>query len=135
MVVGGLPASGCKEVESETAAGYEPAKLSDVRGQEDVKLVTFTAEGARRVGLQTGEIARSGARLVAPYAALIYDEEGAPFVYTVPRPRSYLRAAVEVDRIDEGRVLLSDGPPAGTRVVTEGATEVYGAEQEIAGSH
>jgi hypothetical protein len=135
ILVAAVPVAGCKEVESESAAGYEPAKLSAVGGNEDAKLVTFTAEGARRVGVQTGEIERSGTRLVAPYAALIYDEEGAPYVYTVIPPRSYLRAAVEVERIDGGRVLLADGPRAGTKVVTEGATEVYGAEEEIAGSH
>ena len=46
-----------------------------------------------------------------------------------------MRAEVKVDRIDGDRVLLSEGPPAGTKVVTVGAAEVYGAELEIAGSH
>jgi hypothetical protein len=42
---------------------------------------------------------------------------------------------VEVDRVERDRVLLTDGPPAGSEVVTVGATEVYGAELEIAGGH
>ena len=37
-----------------------------------------------------------------------------------------------LDRIEGQRVYLSDGPPAGTAVVTVGATEVYGTELEIA---
>jgi hypothetical protein len=32
-------------------------------------------------------------------------------------------------------VLLKDGPPAGTKVVTVGAAEVYGTEIDMAGSH
>ena len=70
-----------------------------------------------------------------PYEALIYNDEAKTFVYTSPKPLSYLRAAVKVDRIKGDRVYLSEGPPAGTKVVTVGATEVYGTEAEIAGSH
>jgi hypothetical protein len=33
------------------------------------------------------------------------------------------------------RALLRAGPRPGTRVVTVGATEVYGTETEIAGGH
>jgi hypothetical protein len=36
-----------------------------------------------------------------------------------------------VDRIEGDRVLLTDGPPAGTKVVTVGVTEVYGTELEV----
>jgi hypothetical protein len=65
----------------------------------------------------------------------MYEPDGKTFVYTVVAPRTYLRQDVQVDRIDGGRALLDEGPPAGTTVVTVGAAEVYGAELEIAGSH
>jgi len=42
---------------------------------------------------------------------------------------------VKVDRVEGDRVLLTRGPRPGTRVVTVGATEVYGAENEIEGGH
>ena len=121
----------CTEVETESATGYEPAALEPVKGSEDLQRVTFTEEGARRVGLETGEVSRNGKRLVAPYAALLYDPEGKTYVYTNPKPLEYLRAPVEVDRIEGDRVLLTDGPPAGTKVVTVGVTEVYGTELEV----
>lgn len=121
----------CTEVETESATGYEPAALEPVKGNEDLQKVTFTKEGARRVGLETGEVSRNGKRLVAPYAALLYDPEGKTYVYTNPKPLEYLRAPVEVDRIEGARVLLTDGPPAGTKVVTVGVTEVYGTELEV----
>jgi hypothetical protein len=122
---------GCTEVETESATGYEPAALEPVKGRDDLKRVRFTAEGARRVGLETGEVSRSGKRLVVPYAALLYDPEGKTYVYTSSKPLEYLRAPVQVERIAGARVLLTDGPPPGTKVVTVGATEVYGTELEV----
>jgi multidrug efflux pump subunit AcrA (membrane-fusion protein) len=96
--------------------------------------VTLTAEGAERAGLQTASVRRSGDHRVVPYSALIYDGEGRTFVYTAPTPRTFLRSPVVVDRIEGDRVLLTDGPAAGSRVVTTGAAEVYGTELDVAGS-
>lgn len=122
-----LPVAGCTEVETETATGYEPSTLEPVKGNKDIQRVTFTAEGARRVDLQTASVRRN----VVPYAALIYDPEGKTYVYTSPKPLEYLREEVKVDRIEGDRVLVSRGPPAGTEVVTVGAAEVYGTELEV----
>jgi hypothetical protein len=135
LVVAALALPGCAEVESETAKGYEPAKLQLAPGSEDVQSVTFTAEGARRTGLETASVEGRAGRSVVPYAALIYDAEGRTFVYTSPKARTYVRRAVTVDRIDAGRVFLTRGPAAGATVVTTGAAEVYGAELDIAASH
>jgi hypothetical protein len=136
LVVGGLPLSACSEVEESSSAGYEPAKLEPAKGKgEDAVRVTFTEEGARRTGLQTARVASSGKQGVVPHAALIYDGAGTAYVYTSPERLSYVREQIEVDRIERDRVLLSDGPPAGTEVVTVGAAEVYGAESEIGGGH
>ena len=129
MLVAGLTVAGCAEVESESATGYEPAKLEPVKG--DLKRVIFTAEGARRIGLRTARVRRSAKDKVVPYTALIYSPEGNTYVYTSPKAFEYLRAAVRVRRIAGNRVQLSDGPPVGSEVVTVGATEVYGAELEV----
>jgi multidrug efflux pump subunit AcrA (membrane-fusion protein) len=126
--------SACSEVESTSAPGYEPSKLHEVEGS-DVKQVTLTPEGAKRTGLRTAAVRRSGDHRVVPYSALIYDGEGRTFVYTSPQPLTFLRAPVVVDRIEGDRVLLTRGPEAGRRVVTTGAAEVYGSELEIGGSH
>jgi hypothetical protein len=131
LVAAAVPLAGCTEVETESATGYEPSKLEPVKGEDDLQRVTFTEEGARRVDLQTAPIRRSARHTVVPYASLIYDPEGKTFVYTSPKPLEYLREQVEVDRIEGDRVLVSDGPPVGTRVVTVGAAEVYGTELEV----
>jgi hypothetical protein len=132
VVLAGLPLSACSEVEEETATGYEPATLEPVKGNDDLKRVTFTAEGAKRTGLETAPVRRSGKHEVVPYAALIYDPEGRTYLYTSPEPLSFVREEIEVDRIEGERALLSAGPPAGTEVVTVGAAEVYGTELEVA---
>jgi multidrug efflux pump subunit AcrA (membrane-fusion protein) len=127
LATAALPVAGCTEVETETATGYKPATLEPVKGNKDIQRVTFTAEGAKRVDLQTASVRRN----VVPYAALIYDPEGKTYVYTSPKPLEYLREEVKVDRIEGDRVLVSRGPPAGTEVVTVGAAEVYGTELEV----
>ena len=123
-----LPLSGCKEATVEESAGYEPSKLEALPGDKERKRVTFTAEGASRTGLETEEIRDR----VIPYAALLYDPEGKTYVYTSPEPLSYVREEIKVDRIDGDRVHAADAPANGTKVVTVGAVEVYGAELEIA---
>ncbi len=132
VVVAAISVSACKEVETETATGYEPAKLSAVKGNEDLKLVTLTEEGARRTGVETSKVRVEGGRKVVPYAALIYDPKGGTFVYTSPKPLTYLRVPVKVSSVTGARVVVSDGPPAGTEVVTVGTAEVYGTELEVA---
>ena len=135
-VVGAMSLSACKEVEEESAAGYEPMKLEPIKGKsEDYQRVTFSKEGAARVDVQTAEVSRGAGHKVIPYEALIYNDEAKTFVYTSTKPLSYERVPITVDRITDERVLLSKGPAVGTKVVTVGATEVYGAELDIAGSH
>jgi hypothetical protein len=136
VVTAALSFSACKEVEEESAAGYEPAHLEAIKGKgEDVKRVKLTQEGADRTDVQTATVRRSGKHDVVPYESLIYNDEAKTFVYTNAKPLEYERVPITVDRIEGQRVFVSKGPAAGTKVVTVGATEVYGAELEIAGSH
>jgi hypothetical protein len=65
---------------------------------------------------------------VVPYSALWYDNKGVPWVYLNPKPLTFERQKVEVERIVGEDALLKDGPPIGTKVVTTGASFLYGAE-------
>jgi len=131
----GFALSGCNEIEPAPASSYHPAELSSP-GPRGVREVSFTEDAARRVGLQTSRVTASGPDLVVPYAALIYDKQGKSWVYTVSRPLTYLRVSVVVkEEVAEDSMALSAGPPAGTEVVTRGATEVYGAELGMDGNH
>jgi hypothetical protein len=124
LALGAAALAGCTEVESESETGYEPSKLRKTH-------VEFTPEGAKRTGLRTEVVERTGGRVSVPYAALLYDPEGKTYVYTSPKELHYVKAEVRVARIQSGRVVLARGPPPGTRVVTTGAVEVYGTELEV----
>jgi hypothetical protein len=115
----------------ETASHHEPAKLEPIKGT-DVQRVIFDAEGAKRAGIQTAAVRQNGQETVIPYSAVIYTPEGKTYAYTAPEPLTFVRQEIEIDRIDGDSVMLSDGPSAGTEVVTVGTALVYGTEFEVA---
>lgn len=117
-----------------TSESYQPSEIHEVDGLGGTQ-VTFTEDAAARVDLATATAREVDGRTVVPYAALIYDGQGASWVYTSTAPLTFLRAEVAVDRIEDGQVVLASGLRPGVEVVTVGATEVYGAELDIAGGH
>ena len=66
--------------------------------------------------------------LVVPKAALLHDAYGGTWVYVVREPRVYVRQRVVVADITGHLAVLSQGPAAGARVVTDGAAELFGVE-------
>jgi hypothetical protein len=135
LIAAGASLSACGEASSgydyETASHHEPAKLEPIKGT-DVQRVIFDAEGAKRVGLQTAAVRQNGQETVIPFSAVIYDAEGNAYAYTAPEPLTFVRQEIEIDRMDGNSVVLSDGPSAGTKIVTVGTAEVYGTEFEVA---
>jgi len=115
----------------ETASHHEPAELEPIKGT-DLQRVIFDAQAAERVGLQTAPIRQNGEGKIMPYSALIYTSDGNTYAYRSPEPLTYVRQEVKIDRVDGDSVVLSEGPPAGTQVVTVGTAEVYGTDFEIA---
>jgi hypothetical protein len=126
--------AGCAEIESVTAEPYEPAALESTGPDKPARII-LTDEAVDRVALQTTEVKPLGKELTVDHAALVFDKAGKPWVFTVVRPRTYLRAAIGIEEVQNNLVILSAGPPAGTQVVTVGAIELWGAELGIAGKH
>lgn len=122
--------SACKEVEKAAKVHYEPAKLIDNPADKDHKIVQLTQEGADRIVLKTGTVEGHGHDLTIPYASLLYEANGDTYVYSNPKGLQYVFTHVEVDRVVGDRVLLKHGPKPGTKVVTQGAQEIHGAELE-----
>jgi hypothetical protein len=135
LITGVVSLSACGEASSgydyETASHHVPAKLEPIKGT-DVKRVIFDAEAAERVGLKTAPIRQNGQETVLPYDAVIYGADGKTYTYTAPEPLTYVRQEIDIDQVAGDSVMLSDGPPIGTQVVTVGAAEVYGTEFEVA---
>ena len=126
--------AGCAEIESVTAEPYEPAALESTGPDKPARII-LTDEAVDRVALQATQVKPLGKDLTVDHAALVFDKAGKPWVFTVVGPRTYLRAAIGIEEVQDNLVILSAGPPAGTQVVTVGAIELWGAELGIAGKH
>jgi hypothetical protein len=127
--------SACTQTSAEATGGAEPAKVEQVEGSEDTSRVTLTPKAVERLGIRTtpiGETTVAGKkRKVIPYGAVLYDAEGKTSVYVSPAPNTYVRQPITVDFIQGDRAVLVAGPPAGTAIVTVGASELYGTETGV----
>jgi hypothetical protein len=85
----------------------------------------------QRVRVETPLMGTGELHKVVPHSSLIYGAHGETWVYTSPEPLTYVRHPVVVDYVEDDTAVLSDGPPAGTEVVSVGAAEVYGTEFEV----
>jgi biotin carboxyl carrier protein len=67
-------------------------------------------------------------RLAVPRSALVFDAQGAGWVYLHLGGTSYRRAAVDFERSEDDLALLAHGPEPGTAVVRTGVAELFGTE-------
>jgi hypothetical protein len=133
VVAAALVLTACQEVPSNLVKS-EPYSLEPIEGT-DMSWIKLSDDTAARIDLQTAEVRRNGKHKVVPHLSIIYNPYGQVFVYTKPRPQTYLRRPVTVDRVVDDRVLLTAGPPVGTAVVTVGAAELLATEYEILNQH
>jgi hypothetical protein len=135
LLLGTLPVAGCQGGDEDAAAADEPAKVEPVEGADGIFQVTLTAEAAERIDLQTAVVRTEGEgaaeRTIVPYSAIVYETDGETWVYASTDDLSFVREHVSVQEIDGDRAVLSEGPPAGTEVVTVGVAELFGAEHGI----
>jgi hypothetical protein len=133
ILIVALPLAACSQ-ESAAAEPDPPAAVEEIAGSE-LSRITLTDKAMERLNVQTAMVEERGSRSTIPYAALIYASDGTTWTYTSPEANVFVRAEIVVDRIDGDTALLSDGPPAGTLVVTTGAAELYGTETGVGGGH
>jgi multidrug efflux pump subunit AcrA (membrane-fusion protein) len=70
-------------------------------------------------------------RKIVPFSAVLYGPRGETWVYTSPEPLTFIRHPIAIDYVDGDQVVLTDGPSPGTKIVTVGVVELYGAESGI----
>ena len=87
----------------------KPVTLEPIAGT-DLNRLTLTEKAAERLGLETAPVVAQEGQVVIPYAA---------------------RQEITVDFIQGDQAILSEGPETGTNVVTLGATELFGSEEEF----
>ncbi len=82
----------------------------------------------QRVRAEIPTLGEATPRKVVPWGSVLYDLHGDTWLYTNPEPSSFVRQSITVDYIEGELAVLSQGPPAGTLIVTTGATELFGTE-------
>lgn len=124
--------AGCAELAG-AAPADNPAVLADVPGT-GLHRITLTEHAVERLGLKTEVTATDPPtqKLTVAYRAILYDSAGKTWVYTNPEHLVFVRQSITVERINGDVAMLTDGPPAGTAVVTTGAAELLGAEFDTA---
>jgi hypothetical protein len=128
LAIAALALAGCESVSTDYVRDHEPYHIEDGR-------IVLEQKAAERLGIDTVPVRQAAGNaaggLVIPYAALHYDPNGKTFAYTEEDTLTYVREQIQVRRIQNGRVILSDGPPAGTEVVTVGVPELFGIEEGV----
>lgn len=134
LIFAGLQLLGCQRLS--THHSELPAVVEHIEGS-NFSLVTLTEKAAQRIDLKTyrvneAEVKRSASKQrVVPYSSLIYGPNGQTWVYTSPKPLTFVRHEVAVDYIEGDVVVLKEGPPTGTVVASLGVAELYGVESGV----
>ncbi|MBC8352300.1 MAG: efflux RND transporter periplasmic adaptor subunit [Planctomycetes bacterium] len=66
--------------------------------------------------------------LVVPFKSILYDIHGNTWVYEETDAHVYARQRVSVDYVDGDSAVLASGPEPGSKIVTDGAVELFGTE-------
>lgn len=129
-VVGGL--SDAQENPTRSARPVPAPPAGDpLAATVDLFYAVENSDGALRPGQRVGvTLPLRGQResLVVPRAALLRDFDGGTWVYVAPGDHKFTRRRVRLERIAGSLAVLGSGPEPGTRVVTDGAAELFGIE-------
>ncbi len=85
----------------------------------------------QRVSVELDRVGAGKPQKIVPYSSVLYDVRGNTWVYINPKPLVFVRHAIKVDFIEGDIAVLTDGPAIGTKVVSVGAPELFGAETGI----
>ncbi len=137
LVLAGLGLTGCQTVASGASPTAEvAASAAVVEAVEDggPARVTLTDRAEGELGITTGTVAAGpDGRTTIPFAAVVYDADGASWAYVRVEPLTYLRQPITITEVAGDQATLTAGPPVGTEVVTVGAAFLVGAEAGISG--
>jgi len=132
VLAGTILLGSCAPVEPAVHEPIPPIEVTDGKDESAPKTLTLTPEAVRRLDVQTAVVEDSTA---IPYTGVIYDKTGAPWVYSSPQDRTYVRVPLTIEKVIGETAELSKGPEVGTVVVTRSAIKLYGAETGVDGAH
>lgn len=134
----GVGLAGCAQADATTAEeanlNGEVAKVELIPGTT-LNKVTLAPEATEKLGIKTApvlELPVNGVKHVAVlYSAVIYDANGAAFVYITPQPNVFQRVPVTVKDVGGDLAAVDGAPPVNTQVVSVGASELLGTETGV----
>lgn len=132
VVLSTLLLASCAAVEATVHEPIAAVEITDGADESAPKTLTLTPDAVRRLEIETVVVKDPSA---IPYGGIIYDKTGAPWVYSSPRERTYIRVPVTIEKVVGDTAELSAGPRVGTVVVTQAAIKLYGAETGVGGGH
>lgn len=135
LAAGGVALAGCQAAASGSEAEEAIAAAASVEPDPDggPSRLTLSEASVERLGVETAAVSGTAGNVAIPYAAVVYDADGATWTFVELEPRTYQRQAIEIRSIDGDEVRLTSGPDVGTEVVTVGAAELVGVEAGISG--
>ncbi|WP_167761861.1 efflux RND transporter permease subunit [Blastococcus sp. CT_GayMR19] len=135
FMAAGLGLAGCQVSASGSEAEDAIAAAASVELDPGggAATLTLTEDAVQRLRLETSPVQGSAGALTVPYAAVIYDADGATWAFVELEPGVYQRQAITITSVSGDTVGLSAGPPPGTEVVTVAAAELVGVEAGISG--
>ena len=135
LLIAGLQLAGCSKG-ADAPAEETPqftVERSDI-AQDPTKII-LTEEANTRLDIQTAAARQADvkgtSRHIIPFAAVLYDTEGATWAYTSPAPLTYVRHSIKVEFIEGEDAVLSEALAPDTKVVTVGGAELFGSETEF----
>ena len=131
-LAGTILLASCAPVESAVHEPIPAVEITDGADESAPKTLTLTPDAVRRLEIQTVVVEDP---TTIPYTGILYDKTGAPWVYSSPHERTYIRVPVTIERVAGDMAELSTGPSAGTVIVTRAAIKLYGAETGVDGGH
>jgi hypothetical protein len=134
QVIRGQPVKILPLIPNPSAPGISVQPV-EVSGDTSGLFFTLDAKAAfkagQRVRVEVPLIGGGTQRKVVPYSSVIYDLKGQAWTYISPAPLTFVRDRVNIDFIDGDKAVLSQGPAAGTAVVSTGAAELFGTEAGV----
>ena len=134
LLSAGLLLTACAVAAQEVSPPMQPAVIEPIDGTEFNRII-LSEKAAERLDVQTTPVRNEQVdgteRMVVPYGSLIYDLQGATWVYVSPEPLTFERKAITVEFIEDDMVILIDGPAVGTEVAFVGVPELYGIDTGV----
>lgn len=82
----------------------------------------------QRVSVALNTHSKSINALTVPWSAVVLDIYGGSWVYAQQSSQLYARKRVFVDHVSGDQAIISEGPPEGTKIVVNGALELFAVE-------